>query len=399
MAITQAALISLLFTSSYGFATPRRPAFLRSDSVGSYPQRAHANFRSIRGLLSSSFSASRSINGFSEIIEEYDGFLVDQWGVLFDAKQPYPGSLAALESLKAAGKKTVLLSNSSKRKSDAVKNLVNTMKFGPPGPEGLYLDIITSGEITFQLVSSGSVPGQPIMRPGTKVYCCGSGDGDVDYVESLGCELAGPEDCDWVLARGNFVLVRGRGDTGVKTVPGGDPADGFADQKRFLASDASGLATAQARGCPMLVANPDMIRPGTNSPMPGQIGAMYADGSLLGGLGGEGAGEVVYVGKPHRAVYDAAFAAFEELGGLKLNAPGGKARLCAVGDALATDVEGGGRHLPGGGSVLIAHGIHAAALGIPEGGGLKPAPEAILVLLADLEGPCVPTHVVPSFVW
>ena len=33
----------------------------------------------------------------------------------------------------------------------------------------------------------------------------------------------------------------------------------------------------------MLVANPDTIRPGTNSPMPGAIGAIYENSVLEGG--------------------------------------------------------------------------------------------------------------------
>jgi hypothetical protein len=75
---------------------------------------------------------SKSVSSLSEIAPSYDGFVVDQWGVLFDANKPYDGALAALEELRRAKKKVVLISNSSKRRVDAVKNLVNKMKFGPP---------------------------------------------------------------------------------------------------------------------------------------------------------------------------------------------------------------------------------------------------------------------------
>jgi len=103
------------------------------------------------------------ISGLSEIVDSYDGFLVDQWGVLFDANAPYEGARNALEKLKEAGKLVVLLSNSSKRRADAMKNLIDKMKFGPPGPEGLYLDIITSGEVAHDLVSR-SATGQCLSR-------------------------------------------------------------------------------------------------------------------------------------------------------------------------------------------------------------------------------------------
>lgn len=69
----------------------------------------------------------------------------------------------------------------------------------------------------------------------------------------------------------------------------------------------------------------------------------------------------------------------------------------------------------------MAHGVHAAALGVPEGGGRVPAKEAVARLLGDhaaaqatAQATAVgrsggrldagasgdwPTHVVPAFVW
>lgn len=375
------------------------------------------------------------IAGLSEIADQYDAFLVDQWGVLFDAHAPYPGAKAALEALRDAGKKVVLLSNSSKRRRDALRNLEVKMGLGPPGPDGLYLDIITSGEVTHALVSAGQT-GHPSIVPGSKVYVCGSGDGDAAYVTELGCTLAGPRDADWVLARGNFVLVSAAAVTDISSdapggavaattttvaVPAGVQADNFAAQTAFYASAASGLGACRARGLPLLVANPDTLRPGTNSPMPGTIGALYANGRLGTDDGlGQGAdstgprplGTVLYVGKPHGAVYAEAFRAlaasprprFDVAQALR------RGRVCAVGDALATDVAGGGVHLgsSGGGRVLVAHGVHAKGLGVPEGEGVPPAPEAVAAFLAAELGPGaggrardadVPTHVVPAFVW
>jgi ribonucleotide monophosphatase NagD (HAD superfamily) len=320
----------------------------------------------------------------------------------------------------------VLLSNSSKRRRDALKNLEVKMGLGPPGPDGLYLDVITSGEVTHALVTAGRA-GHPAIVPGSKVFVCGSGDGDGDYVAGLGCDLAGPRDADWVLARGNFVLVAKQHQV---AVPAGAQADHFAAQTAFYASVDSGLGVCRARGLPMLVANPDTLRPGTNSPMPGTIGALYATGRLDAGNGlaagqkdsigqiaegssGSGGqqrlGTVLYVGKPHAAVYAEAFRA------LAASDPGfdvalalREGRVCAVGDALATDVKGGGWHLGrSGGRVLVAHGVHAQELGVPEGQGWPPAKEAVAAFLAaelghELGGRLdtdVPTHVVPAFVW
>ena len=125
----------------------------------------------------------------------------------------------------------VLLSNSSKRRADALKNLAK-MGMGSPGLEGLFLDVITSGEVTHTLVTSGAAGKlfHEAIVPGSRVYVCGSGDGDQLYVTGLGCTLAGPDECDWILARGNFVLV---GSDGVPVqVPAGKLSDGFAEQVR-----------------------------------------------------------------------------------------------------------------------------------------------------------------------
>ena len=310
----------------------------------------------------------------------YDYWLVDQWGVLFDAKAPYAGAVDALEKLRAAGKKVVLLSNSSKRRRDAVSNLVNKMKLGEPGRDGLYLDIITSGEVGHEYVAGGA---HDVIKPGTKVLVCGSGEGDQQYVEGFGCTLAsGPDDCDWVLARGNFVVVSSAGE---EAVPPGEIADDFLAQDAFYQDRAAGpLVAAAERGCPMLVTNPDKIRPGTNSPMPGRIGALFSE------LGGD----VTYIGKPHPAVYQSAFEVLQRATDSQADIP--KEKVCMVGDAMPTDVLGG-KWNDCGGTVLVAHGIHASALGVPEGACQMPLEASLDAFLDGFSTEETPTHVVPAF--
>jgi len=344
------------------------------------------------------------------------------------------------------------------------------MGLGSPGPEGLYLDVVTSGEVTHALVTSGTA-GHPSIKPGSKVYVCGSGDGDADYVTELGCTVASPHEADWVLARGNAVLVGG-GDSSssgsvdavastssVVKVPPGVLSDNFAEQTAFYASAESGLGVCRARGLPLLVANPDMSRPGTNTPMPGTIGALYARGKLDSGkessdaavtastpgdssslssrdsddregtntkskseigngstdVDGPVLGTVLYVGKPHEAVYAEAFRVLrrsqntplKEEEEFDVEEASRCGRLCVVGDAMATDILGGGLHAGHNcGRILVAHGIHAATLGVPEGQGVPPSPSKVAEFLAielnaSREGANVaaPTHITPGFVW
>jgi ribonucleotide monophosphatase NagD (HAD superfamily) len=67
-------------------------------------------------------------------------------------------------------------------------------------------------------------------------------------------------------------------------------------------------------------------------------------------------GRVTWTGKPHRAVYDAAF----EIAALTRGAPVAPERALAIGDAIRTDIAGA--RAVGVRSLMIAAGIHAHEL-------------------------------------
>jgi len=89
------------------------------------------------------------VNGLSSptILDNYDTFLIDMWGVMHDGHAPYDGVLHALRRLKEAGKKLFILSNSSKRIVDSEKMLTKL---------GFHCNdshtIITSGEVAHRLL-------------------------------------------------------------------------------------------------------------------------------------------------------------------------------------------------------------------------------------------------------
>uniref|UniRef100_A0A7S2CE64 Uncharacterized protein n=1 Tax=Florenciella parvula TaxID=236787 RepID=A0A7S2CE64_9STRA len=150
------------------------------------------------------------------------------------------------------------------------------------------------------------------------------------------------------------------------------------------------MTTAAARGVPMLVTNPDLVRPGSMAPMPGRLGKLYA---------GELGGEVTYIGKPHNGantngVYDRALAILAEQGVSDLD------RVCMVGDAMETDIRGAA--LNGlGGSVLIGHGIHSESLGLEQGKGAGETMDQgrLEELLEGYDDEERPTHAIPAFNW
>ncbi len=83
-------------------------------------------------------------------------------------------------------------------------------------------------------------------------------------------------------------------------------------------------------------------------PCAGLLAAAYAE------IGGP----VVYAGKPHRPVYEAALAKGAALTGAAVD----PARVLAIGDAIRTDIAGARGF--GIASLLVARGIHAEELGV-----------------------------------
>jgi HAD superfamily hydrolase (TIGR01459 family) len=306
------------------------------------------------------------IQGISDIINKYDIFILDQWGVLHDGKTPYIGTISCTEQIKlstSTSKIIILLSNSSKRASSAYKGLA---KVG--FKESLFDSIITSGEIGWNRIQQHYYDFIPITRP-SKVCVFGNSEEDEEYIDSCGCELSDPEEADFCLSRGSFCFLMKSNSYHYKRAD-----DLFNDLDKYL------QRCSQAN-IPMLVTNPDTNRPGSNSPMPGQIGSRYA------ALGQR----VEYIGKPYDAVYDACFAFVEKTTRLSRF----DARICGVGDSLEHDIQGA--EACGISSVWVTNGVHGLELDRREGSS-EPAEESkVLELLSRFQ--VKPTYEIPCFNW
>jgi ribonucleotide monophosphatase NagD (HAD superfamily) len=266
------------------------------------------------------------------IVDDYDVFLLDMWGVMHDGVEAYEGVLDVVQQLQQE-KKLIILSNSSKRQENAVKMLIQ-LGFDPT----VFSKIITSGEIAFQLLrhlssssqtrdtqSSSWIPSsipKPLqdIRAATtsrKAFCFGSGDGDKEYLESCGWFLADSiSQADLIVARGTFVIQDAY--TTIHKMTDGEEA--------YFEAYYQVLKQASDKQIPMIVCNPDKIRPDADkSPMPGTIGVTYEE--MLAKKGADN-DLVLYLGKPFADVYEIALQDY----------PG--KRACMVGDALETDVAG-----------------------------------------------------------
>lgn len=342
-------------------------AFLAPGS----PARYHMKATSTQAMKAGTSIVRRS-QGLREIVDQYDVFLIDQWGVMHDGHAAYPGAVECMQSILAAGKYVILLSNSSKRKAGSLARL-KVMGFQPEK----YLDIITSGELTYLgLKPPRNSPSYANIR-GTNVLVFGSGDEDREYVKSLGCRLSPVEAADFLLARGPFTILDSPDPATPPQTFG--PGRNLHESAEFEAV----AAKAVARGLPMIVSNPDIVRPGgDNDPMPGLLGRAYE----------EKGGQVMYVGKPYPLVYQECR---KRLVGLK--PAGGKAdwRICAIGDSMWNDVKGAVDE--GWASVLVTDGIHAESLGVRQGSGKEVPGESLDFFLEGFA--YRPSHTIPCFRW
>jgi len=331
-------------------------------------------------LSSTGPTSTKFINHINDIVDKYDYFIIDQWGVLHNGKTPYPGVVECLKNLKSKGKCLILLSNSSKRKSSSIKGLTK-VGIDP----SLFFDIVTSGELGFQQLSSS--------KWGQKLFVFGNSDDDIEYIESTKrCELSNIDHATTALARGTFSIWNGK-----------DNEIRYTSAEELIANVDPWLQKLAVRNVPLLVTNPDFSRPGNNDPMPGIIGEKY---KLLGQ-------QVEYIGKPYEEVYKECLSVINRhiietnkqglMDGDSNNNNNNDVlvsqRICCVGDSLDHDILGARRS--GFDSLWTVNGVHCSDLGL-----LSSDWEGRSVLASETKTLEVinrfgqtPTYSIPSFHW
>ncbi|CAN0350672.1 unnamed protein product [Ectocarpus sp. 12 AP-2014] len=102
---------------------------------------------------------TKVVGGIKQLCDSYDGFILDQFGVLHDGRDALPGAVECLEELRSQGKRLVILSNTSKREDFTMARLP---KFG--FRRELFDGGVTSGEEGYQhLVRNGLVGGKAVL--------------------------------------------------------------------------------------------------------------------------------------------------------------------------------------------------------------------------------------------
>ena len=284
------------------------------------------------------------LSGLAPLTADYDGYILDVWGVMHQGGPAYPEALACVRRLRAAGKRVVFLSNAP-RLAPQVEAVLN----GKGVDAGLYDAVVASGDAARHALADRARP--PVEGLGTRYRLLGPPGSD-DVLDGLGYTAAAD------IATAEFLLGIGLDDAS-NTVEAHEPV----------------LQAAAARGLPMICVNPDLlvIRLGVQEACAGALAARY---EALGG-------RVRYFGKPYPDVYDLALA--------KLGLP--PDRVLAVGDGLATDIAGA--NAAGLDSVLITGGLLADELDLAPG----EAPSARALEEACQAAGVRPRAALSAFIW
>ena len=285
------------------------------------------------------------LSGFAPLAARYDGFVLDLWGVIHDGVNAFPHAVDTLRRLKAAGKRTLLLSNVP-RPNDAVMTMMNRMGID----ESLYTGILTSGEAVRRALRNP--PDLWWTQLGTRVFHLGP-DRDKPVLAGLPLTVAAtPAEADFVLNTGP------------------DDHRNPSDMNEFEPM----LAECARHRLKMICANPDLevIRGGVRVLCAGALAVRYTE------LGGD----VRSLGKPDPAIYQPVL---DQLG----LAPD---RVLAVGDSLRTDIAGAvGVGLA---ACWVLDGIHGAGFKRTDGGF-----DTALAEAAAREAGVAPIATLPRFGW
>jgi HAD superfamily hydrolase (TIGR01459 family) len=281
------------------------------------------------------------LDHFSAVAPRYNVILCDVWGVVHNGITAYPQACDALMRYRAGGGTVILITNAPRPTPWVIHQLD---RLGVP--TDAYDDVMTSGDLTREVVAG---------RKGGAVFHIGP-QRDISIFDGLGVRFTSVEAAEYVVCSGLF-----------------DDTTETPDDYRDL------VATVRDRGLFMLCANPDLVveRGDERVYCAGAIAELY---DILGG-------EVLYAGKPHRPIYDAALAKAAAIRGAATSSD----RTLAIGDSLRTDMRGA--RAMGIDGLFVAGGIHAAELGQRE----SSLQEALAAMFAAAE--VTPQSVTPRLVW
>jgi len=282
------------------------------------------------------------IENFEPLARDYDVLLCDVWGVIHNGLAAFPAACRALSRFADRGGTAILVTNAP-RSGEAVARILDRLGV----PHDAYAAITSSGDVTRGIVSS-RLP-QAVFHLGPER--------DLSIFAGLDVALAGVEAADYVVCSGLF-----------------DDTTETPESYRDM------LAAMRARSLFMVCANPDVVVERGDT-------LVYCAGALADAYAALG-GEVLYCGKPHAPIYDAALAKAAALRGG--TAPP-RRRVLAIGDSVRTDLKGAAAY--GIDYMFVTSGLHA------EEYGSRDAPDMAALDAAFAAAAVAPKAVMRALVW
>ena len=252
------------------------------------------------------------LKNLNEIINNYDGFIIDIWGVLWDGIEPYEYAQTTLEKLKKRNKKIILLSNAPRRAKVVSDKLSSIGIYN-----NLYDTIVSSGEVCRQECLANS---SKISVLGKKYYFIGQ---ETDKGIALELEIKEVSSIN----KSSFLLVCGTRDFD-------HTLDNYIEE----------LDEGLRYDLPLVCANPDKV-------VIRQNGKLITCAGILADYYQNNGGKVFRFGKPFEAMYKRSFNILKNLNSkLTLN------KILVIGDSLETDILGANNNKLS--SLLVINGIH-----------------------------------------
>ena len=246
------------------------------------------------------------IVNFQNIVDKYDLYFVDLWGVIHNGIKLFSNAIEVLNNLKNNNKKVILISNAP-RTHKTVKKFLKNLDFDLK----LIDSLVTSGDVTKKYIQ--------------------------DNQDKKFCHLGPPKDNDLFQGVANLVDQKDEFDEIICTGLIDEIGQNISDYQRLFENWIGNKKI-------FICANPDEVV-SRGDKIEFCAGALAKYYKKMGG-------EVKYFGKPYEAIYDFAYNQAQSQFDIVID----KNKILAVGDNLKTDINGAqnfGIH-----SILILNGIY-----------------------------------------
>ena len=250
-----------------------------------------------------------AIKSILEIVDEYDNFIIDQWGVMHNGAKGYKHAIESINYLEKKNKNLFIISNSSKR-SKSSKARLPKLGF----KDKSFINILTSGEMIWQMINK-QFSKSDINKNCFHIFDKSKEDG-LAFRDGLNLSFVDKIDnADFILACTPFA--------------GMQPID-------YIPT----LDKAVSKNLIMYCANPDFETIENNNNK--NIFCMGTIAEIYKTMGGE----VIIKGKPEKEIY------IEATSSIKLD----KMKTIAIGDSIFHDIKGANNFAID--SILVKSGIH-----------------------------------------